>query len=64
VLDGGHLLFFALEGVMRRPLPMRVREVAHIAGMAVLFLLMTIAFKNDLTARLDRPPLSSESSVP
>jgi len=64
VLDGGHLLFFALEGVMRRPLPMRVREVAHIVGMAMLFLLMTIAFKNDITARVDRPPLSSESSVP
>jgi regulator of sigma E protease len=64
VLDGGHLLFFALEGVMRRPLPMRVREVAHIVGMALLFLLMTIAFKNDITARVDRPPLSSESSVP
>ncbi len=54
VLDGGHLLFFALEGVMRRPLPMRVREVAHILGMAVLFLLMTIAFKNDIAQRVEQ----------
>src|SRR5690606_16044665 len=37
VLDGGHIMFFILEGAMRRPLPMRVREVAHIMGMAVLF---------------------------
>ena len=36
VLDGGHLLFFAIEGVLRRPLPLRVREVAHIVGMAIL----------------------------
>lgn len=61
VLDGGHLLFFALEGVMRRPLPMRVREVAHILGMAVLFLFMTIAFKNDLTARFGRDPAATST---
>ncbi len=48
VLDGGHIMFFILEGAMRRPLPMRVREVAHIMGMAVLFMLIVIAFKNDV----------------
>jgi len=51
VLDGGHLMFFAIEGVLRRPVPMRVREVAHIAGMAVLLVLMGIAFKNDVEKR-------------
>ncbi len=53
VLDGGHLLFFAIEGVLRRPIPMRVREIAHIAGMAVLLLLMGVAFKNDVEKRWD-----------
>ncbi len=53
VLDGGHLLFFALEALMRRPLPLRVREVAHLAGMCVLFLLMAMAFKNDVDRRWD-----------
>jgi regulator of sigma E protease len=48
VLDGGHLMFFAIEGVLRKPLPLRVREVAHIIGMAVLFGLMALAFKNDV----------------
>lgn len=48
VLDGGHLMFFLLEAVMRRPLPLRVREIAHIVGMAILLLLMGIAFKNDM----------------
>ena len=33
---------------MRRPLPMRVREVAHIMGMAVLMVFIVIAFKNDV----------------
>lgn len=51
VLDGGHLLFFAIEGVMRRPIPMRVREVAHIFGMTVLLVLMGISFKNDVKKR-------------
>lgn len=53
VLDGGHLMFFAIEGILRRPVPMRVREVAHIAGMAVLLVLMGIAFKNDVEKRWD-----------
>lgn len=51
VLDGGHLMFFVIEGVLRRPVSMRVREVAHIAGMAVLLLLMGVAFKNDVEKR-------------
>jgi regulator of sigma E protease len=53
VLDGGHLMFFALEGIMRRPLPLRVREVAHLVGFAILLALMTVAFKNDLEKRWD-----------
>lgn len=53
VLDGGHLMFFALEGIMRRPLPLRVREVLHIVGMAILFGLMALAFKNDVERRWD-----------
>ncbi len=53
VLDGGHLLFFTIEGVLRRPLPLRVREVAHILGMAVLLMLMAVAFKNDVEKRWD-----------
>jgi regulator of sigma E protease len=51
VLDGGHLMFFLIEGLMRRPLPLRVREMAHIVGMAILIGLMLLAFKNDLDKR-------------
>ncbi|HVY25218.1 MAG TPA: RIP metalloprotease RseP [Polyangiaceae bacterium] len=48
VLDGGHLMFFAVEGLIRKPLPLRARELAHIVGMAILFGLMAIAFRNDV----------------
>ena len=53
VLDGGHLMFFAIEAAIRRPLPLRVREIAHVIGMAILFALMALAFKNDVEKRWD-----------
>lgn len=52
-LDGGHLLFFALETLLRRPLPLRIRELAHVVGMAILVGLTLLAFKNDLERRWD-----------
>jgi len=53
VLDGGHLLFFLFEAARRKPLPLRIREVASLAGMMVLMLLMLVAFKNDVERRWD-----------
>jgi regulator of sigma E protease len=53
VLDGGHLLFFLFEAVLRRPLPLRVREIASLAGLVLLVALMTVAFKNDVERRWD-----------
>lgn len=53
VLDGGHLLFFAFEAVLRKPLPLRVREVASLAGLLLLLALMAVAFKNDVERRWD-----------
>lgn len=49
VLDGGHLLFFLIEIIIRRPVSIRVREVAQQAGMFVLILLMIFVFYNDIT---------------
>ena len=48
VLDGGHLLFFAIEAVRRRPPSLRTRELANMVGLALLVLLMVLVFKNDL----------------
>jgi regulator of sigma E protease len=53
VLDGGHLLFFLFEAARRKPLPLRIREVASLAGMLVLMMLMLVAFKNDVERRWD-----------
>jgi regulator of sigma E protease len=53
VLDGGHLLFFVFEALLRRPLPLRVREIASLVGMVLLVALMGIAFKNDVERRWD-----------
>jgi len=47
MLDGGHLLFFAFEAVLGRPLSVRKREVAQQVGFALLMLLMVFAFYND-----------------
>jgi regulator of sigma E protease len=48
VLDGGHLLFFAVEAVIGRPVSLRHREVAQQVGIFLLVLLMVYAFYNDI----------------
>lgn len=48
MLDGGHLLFFAIEAVLGRPLSARKREVAQRVGLALLLLVMGFALFNDL----------------
>jgi regulator of sigma E protease len=48
VLDGGHLAACLVEGVTRRPLSMRAREVANLVGIVLLVLLMIVVFKNDI----------------
>ena len=47
MLDGGHLLFFAIEAVLGRPLSLRKREIAQQIGLALLLLLMVFALYND-----------------
>jgi regulator of sigma E protease len=48
VLDGGHILFFLIEGVIGRPVAVRHREVAQQIGIFLLMLLMVYAFYNDI----------------
>ncbi|WP_102958463.1 RIP metalloprotease RseP [Mangrovicella endophytica] len=49
MLDGGHLLFYALEAVRGRPLSERVQEIGFRIGLALVMLLMVFAFWNDLS---------------
>ncbi|MCP4582870.1 MAG: RIP metalloprotease RseP [candidate division Zixibacteria bacterium] len=51
VLDGGHLVFLSIEGVLRRPVSIKGRLIAQQIGMAVLLLLMVVVTYNDV-ARL------------
>ena len=48
VLDGGHLLFYAIEAVRRRPLPPAVQDMAFRVGFAVLLTLIVFANYNDI----------------
>ncbi len=48
VLDGGHIVFFILEMIFRRPLPIKVREISSQVGFFLLIGLMVFATYNDI----------------
>jgi regulator of sigma E protease len=48
VLDGGHILIMALEGVARRDFSVRVKEKMLLAGFVVLMMLMATVIYNDI----------------
>ena len=48
ILDGGHLLFYACEAVLRRPLSVRMQEFALRLGLAMILMLMVFVTWNDL----------------
>jgi regulator of sigma E protease len=50
LLDGGHLLFYAIEGVRRKPLRPEAQEWAFRTGLAVLLALMVFVTFNDLAS--------------
>jgi regulator of sigma E protease len=53
ILDGGHLLFYAIEGVRGgKPLPAAAQEWAYRAGFAVMASLFLFATWNDITRLL------------
>lgn len=48
VLDGGHILILAVEGLARRDLSVRVKERVLLAGAAAIILLMVTVIFNDV----------------
>ncbi|GJD30783.1 Metalloprotease MmpA [Methylobacterium adhaesivum] len=48
LLDGGHLLFYALEAVRGRPLSERTQEIGFRIGLALVLFLMLFAAWNDV----------------
>lgn len=48
VLDGGHIVYYAIEAVRRRPLSEQVQALGLRIGMAMILTLMVFALYNDL----------------
>ena len=52
VLDGGHLLFFIIEIIARRPIPEKIQEKLLQGGFGILILVMVFATFNDFKSIL------------
>ncbi|AEG49020.1 membrane-associated zinc metalloprotease [Sphingobium chlorophenolicum L-1] len=50
MLDGGHLLFYGVEAIQRRPVSPQVQEWAYRSGLAVLLAMMMLVTFNDLSS--------------
>ncbi len=49
VLDGGHIVFYSIEGVIGRPVSEKAQEIAYTAGLIIVLTLMAVATWNDLS---------------
>ena len=52
LLDGGHLLFYAIEALRGRPLSQRAQEFGFRLGLALVAMLMIYATYNDFVHRI------------
>ena len=50
MLDGGHLSFYAVEAIRKKPVSSRAMELAFRSGMMALFALMIFVTVNDLAS--------------
>ncbi len=48
LVDGGHLLFLAIEAIKRKPVSLRTRMIASYIGMTFIGLLFVVVMKNDI----------------
>jgi len=48
ILDGGHLMFFSIEAVLRKPVNRKLKERATMAGFFLIMLMMVLVLKNDI----------------
>ncbi len=48
VLDGGHIIFLLIEGIIRRPLPTKAKLVIQQIGMVILIAFMLFVIVNDI----------------
>ncbi len=52
ILDGGHLVMFAVEAIRRRRLSPRVREAVVMVGLLIIVSLTVLALRNDIVRYL------------
>jgi len=52
VLDGGHLLYYLVEAVIRRPVPEKIQAMGMQLGIFLIVSVMFIAFYNDINRLL------------
>lgn len=52
VLDGGHLFYYAIEGIIRRPVPRRIQEWGMQFGVLLVAGIMFLAIYNDVNRLL------------
>ncbi len=61
VLDGGYIMFFAIECISRRPLSQRIQERFQQVGITFLITLMVFLFANDALREVNRRSALRES---
>lgn len=49
ILDGGLIMFSFIEGIIRRPIPVKVQALAQRIGFVLLIWLMIFAFYTDIS---------------
>jgi len=52
LLDGGHLMYYAIELIKGKPVSERVMELGQRVGLALLLVMMAFAFYNDFNRLL------------
>jgi len=52
LLDGGHLLYYSIEAIIRRPVPERIQAFGLQLGLLLITSIMILAVYNDVTRLL------------
>jgi regulator of sigma E protease len=53
-LDGGHLVYLVIEGIIRRPIPLKVKMIIQQVGLALILALMLFVIYNDIVRTLGK----------
>jgi regulator of sigma E protease len=66
VLDGGQIIIFLIEGLRRKPINQRIKEITQLVGVAALLALMILVCYNDISrivTRISGPPAIETQTV-